>query len=103
MPLRVRWWPIVLAWVAVAAGLALWLAGTAPTVLRDELKGAQFWALEGQFLALVALGSLTVPALFRSLGLRGRNLVTPAAIGALAFALAVFVAPRTNRIYYDEQ
>jgi dolichyl-phosphate-mannose-protein mannosyltransferase len=98
-----RWWPIALAWIAVVAGLALWLAGTPPPVLRDELTRSQFWALEAQFLAVVGLGCLTIPALFRSLALRGRGLVVPAAIAGLAFALAAFLAPRTNRIYYDEQ
>src|SRR5262249_11107634 len=98
-----RWWLVASAWLAVVALLGVWLGLTPLFDLRDELRRWQFWALEAQFLALAALAATVVPALVRSLGLRPSDLVFPATVSAIACALAMWVAPRTSRIYYDEQ
>jgi hypothetical protein len=87
-------------WVALLVSLVWWLRTPSP-MLREQLKTLQFWSLE-ICLALV-LGS----GFFVSRGMR-RNLDRRdgwrlAMLAAAALMLAVFVAPHTNRIYYDEQ
>jgi hypothetical protein len=85
---------------AVAALIVIWIAGTDGQQLREHLKRAQFWSLE----ATVALGLLACAALWPQARLRERRLVLPlAALVAFALTLTLFVAPRTNRIFYDEQ
>lgn len=65
------------------------------------LQQWQFWFLELQFIAFVALAWVNLPVLVRALG-TPRDRTAAAAISMLALVLAMFVAPRTNRIYYDE-
>jgi hypothetical protein len=93
----------VSAWIAVTAALAAWLGLTPALLLRDQLKRWQFWSLEVQFVSLAALTIVMLPPLWRALGLRSRDALFPAVASLLAFVLAVWVAPRTSRIYYDEQ
>ena len=88
------------AWLALAAVLALWL-GTPSPVLREQLKTLQFWSLEICFVLAVLVGALVVREIARQL--HRRDVVRMAILATVALALAVFVAPRTNRIYYDEQ
>jgi hypothetical protein len=80
--------------------LLLWL-GTPAILLRAQLKSLQFWWLE----ACVALGlALSVPTLAemrRHFVKADARRMTLLALAALV--LTLFVAPRTNRIYYDEQ
>lgn len=83
--------------------LILWLGRTPPATLRDQLRQRQFWSLELQFVLVLALSSLNLPALVRAVGLRSRDFITPLAAAALAFALATWAAPKTSRIFYDEQ
>ncbi len=71
--------------------------------MREQLRHGQFWVLELQWWLLVGLSWIGLPALVRALDLKMRDLVFPVAASLLAFALTTFVAPRTNRIYYDEQ
>ena len=103
VPSRVAgtWTALVLAWAATLAGLAFWLGTTPEGLLREQLKVAQFWSLE----ACVALGAVLVAASWRELvgGCSRAARTHMAALALLAVALTLFVAPRTNRIYYDEQ
>jgi hypothetical protein len=86
----------------VCVGLVMfWATRTSPTVLREQLKILQFWSLE----ACVALLALCASLVARESGLTvnridGWRLL---AVCGAAVVLTVFVAPRTNRIYYDEQ
>jgi Dolichyl-phosphate-mannose-protein mannosyltransferase len=91
-------WPIVGATV-VLVGAAAWLALTPIPLLKEELRVSEFWILTAVTLAVVA----TTMAGLRQIAavVRGRDRVV-LAVCALAFAL-VLVAPRTNRIFYDEQ
>ena len=90
------------AWVLVLGGMIAWLASTPPSQLREQLKLTQFWSLE----ACMALGLVLAVAVARELR---RELVIPRdhrqvlVPVALAVCLTLWVAPRTNRIYYDEQ
>ena len=80
----------------------VWRVGTPAPSCREQLKSLQFWSLE----ACVVLGlSLGVAVLPRSVAVvwTGASVCAMAGLAALALALTLFVAPRTNRIYYDEQ
>jgi hypothetical protein len=97
-----RAWAILAgAWAIAAAALAVWLIQTPGATLREQLTGLQFWSLE----ACVALGLALAPFVGRELarGFDRRDGLRMAALAALAAGLTLFVAPRTNRIYYDEQ
>ena len=96
-------WLLGWAWLVVIAGVALWLDRTPNGELRDQLRRWQFWALETLALLLLALSWINLPRFVRSLDLARKQFAFPLAASALAFALATWVAPRTSRIYYDEQ
>jgi hypothetical protein len=91
---------VAIAWFVALTALAGWLVTTSDQGLRDQLTAAQFWSLE----ACVALGLVLLAALARDLvrGLGRADLARAAAVMGLAAALTLFVAPRTNRIFYDE-
>ena len=95
------WTVLVGAWAVSLVGLAFWLWTTPDGLLREQLKVYQFWSLE----ACVALGAILVAASWRDLlrGMSPASLAQMMALALLAVALTLFVAPRTNRIYYDEQ
>ena len=78
-----------------------WAARTDPSSLREQLKVLQFWSLE----ICVALVALSAWSFARTeLGPVDRRGAAWLALATVtAFALAAFVAPRTSRIYYDEQ
>lgn len=86
-------------WLALLAVLGLWLQTPAPE-LREQLKSYQFWSLEVCLVLTLTLGGLTLGALCREL--QRRDVSRLALLAAIALALTVLVAPRTNRIYYDE-
>lgn len=88
------------AWF-VALGILLgWLTRTSGAALREQLKTIQFWSLE----VCLALGLVLVfsVARERQVGVNRRDRFNMAALAALALTLTLWVAPRTNRIYYDE-
>jgi hypothetical protein len=95
------WLPSV-AWIAAIVGVA-WLVRTPTGDLRELLRHWQFWSLEATAFVLLGLSSLTLPTFIASLRLERRDLFLPIAASLLACVLAGLVAPRTNRIYYDEQ
>jgi hypothetical protein len=94
---------LIAGWIALSAGVAAWIVTLSPDALRFELRSLQFWSLEAGFFSLVALTAVALPQLWRSLELRRRDALFPAAVSLLALVLATLVAPKTNRIYYDEQ
>lgn len=96
-------WPLVAAWVVAIAAIGAWLAGTSAAALREQLTYWQFWSLEAQFYLLLALTLAVFPAAVRAIGLRPGDLFLPAAAAALTLVLALGLAPRANRIFYDEQ
>jgi hypothetical protein len=101
--IRIGSWLIAGGWIAAVVGIVVWLTRTPDGELKAELRRWQFWVLEAQFLLLLVLSWINVPVLLRSLELRWRDVRLPIAASALAFTLAAFVAPKTSRIYYDEQ
>ena len=84
--------------VIVALG-AWWMTQTPPSLLRDQLRLSQFWILESLFVALLTLTAIACRKLTDVL--TPRDWATMAAL-ILGAVVLVSVAPRTNRIYYDE-
>ncbi len=101
VPPRRAWIVLAITWIAALAGLVVWLLGTSNDLLREQLKSTQFWSLEASVFLAVAIGAALARDLVR--GLERRDLIRIAGLVALAAALTLFVAPRTNRIYFDEQ
>jgi hypothetical protein len=95
------WFAVAAAWIAALASLLAWLLRTPPGALREQLKTLQFWSLEICVVLGLVLGLATARELLR--GLNRRDSLKMTLLAAVAFGLTVFVAPRTNRIYYDEQ
>jgi hypothetical protein len=81
--------------------LAGWIAFTQPDTLRQHLVQAQFWSLE--VCALLAAVCIVVIARDVVRGFDARDFGVLAAVGGLALVLTLAVAPRTHRIFYDEQ
>jgi hypothetical protein len=90
-------------WLVVLAGLTIWLSSTDGVRLRDQLRHWQFWFLETQFVLLVVLSLVNVRRYAASLSIGRRDVGIVAALSLLAIVVAGGVAPRTNRIFYDEQ
>ena len=98
---RRSWVTASIATVGVLAGLWIWLATTSTANLREQLKWLQPWSLDACVLAGLIAGILLINSVDRS-ALR-RETARLLTLSALGVALTVFAAPRTNRIFYDEQ
>lgn len=101
---RRRWatlWPAALG--LTIAGTALWLGSFDPQAVRARLIGLQFWSLELLFVLVVTLTLHQMPAMARSMRFRKQDWVAIGVVVVFAGILTAYVAPRTNRIYYDEQ
>lgn len=94
---------LLVAWTVAITAIGGWLGFTDTTAIREQLRHAQFWVLEAQFFILAALSIMCLPVLVRSLAPDWRQLRLPIVASILALVLATAVAPRTSRIYYDEQ
>ena len=79
------------------------MAATSALQLREQLRHSQFWLLEAIFAALVAFTALNLPECLRTIRGRRGEYAAVLLLSLLAAGLAAGVAPRTNRIYYDEQ
>jgi len=98
---RGAWTGVAAAWFVAVAALLAWLLATPVGLFREQLKALQFWSLESCVVVGIVPGVLVLREIGR--GLERRDSVRMAALAVLALTLTVFVAPRTNRIYYDEQ
>ena len=90
------------SFVAVGAVIATWLMVTDEIALRLQLTRWQFWMLEAQSVLFSVLAWRNLPRFVRSLRLERSAVLTAAGASVLAFVLVGAVAPRTNRIYFDE-
>jgi 4-amino-4-deoxy-L-arabinose transferase-like glycosyltransferase len=87
-------------WLSLLVALAVWLRTPAP-ILREQLKTLQFWSLEISLALVLGLGFLVLHEVRRHLN--RTDAWRLAILAAAALTLTLWVAPRTNRIYYDEQ
>jgi hypothetical protein len=90
--------------VLIIGGLSLTAgAFTAdPTWLRARLMRSQLWFLEAQFLLFLVSTAMNLRDLVRFLELGRPVLKAVAGVSLLMLVLVLLVAPRTNRIYFDE-
>ncbi|HTV00641.1 MAG TPA: glycosyltransferase family 39 protein [Luteitalea sp.] len=95
------WTAMLAAWLVVTAALVTWLAATPAATLREHLVRAQFWSLE----VCAWLAAACVVALGREVWRRfdGQDRWMLSLTTGLALLLTLVVAPRTHRIFYDEQ
>lgn len=93
--------PLV-ALAATAVAMTAAAASADPAELTDWLRRAQFWFLEAQGVALAVTTAWCLPAVLSRIGVTRATLMAMMAVSAAALWLVVGVAPRTNRIYYDE-
>lgn len=98
---RVTGLALIGSWVAVGLTLALWVGRTSPAVMREQLKVLQFWSLELCFLVFATSLCLVAGEVWRQVG--RHHVLRILVLAAIAAMLTVFVAPRTSRIFYDEQ
>lgn len=92
---------VSILWFAVLAILSGWLLTTSTGTLREQLKTLQFWSLEACLFVWVVSGVYIIRGLAQAF--RRIDAIRMAVLAAVALALTLFVAPRTNRIFYDEQ
>jgi 4-amino-4-deoxy-L-arabinose transferase-like glycosyltransferase len=100
-PSRRAWIEVGVAWVVAVAVLAGWLLGSSTGELREHLKVWQFWSLELCVVLALLSGLYAIRQMRPRLGRSDAGRM--AALVAIAVGLTVLVAPRTNRIFYDEQ
>jgi len=98
---RRSWMPGSIATLGILAGLSIWLANTSTGNLREQLKWLQPWSLDACVLVLLVTTIVLINSVDRN-SLR-RELPRLLMLSILGVALTVFAAPRTNRIFYDEQ
>ncbi len=100
-PTRRAWIAVALAWCGSLAALVLWLLRTPMALLRDELRRWQPWSLDALVVTAVVAGVFVLSRI--DLRSHRRDIVRMVLLGVLAASLTLLLAPRTNRIFYDEQ
>lgn len=98
---RQSWTAVSIATLGILAGLSIWLARTSTGSLREQLKSLQPWSLDACVLIGLIAGIFLINSVDRD-ALR-RETARLLTLSALGVALTLFAAPRTNRIFYDEQ
>lgn len=93
---------LVACFAAVTATIVVWLKSSDVATLRGLLTRWQFWVLETQFVLLAVFSWLNIPDFVRSLRLGRSSVMAVVAVSVVTLILVAGVAPRTNRIYYDE-
>jgi hypothetical protein len=92
---------LVATWAACLAVLGAWTLWTPAWVLRQQLVVLQFWSLNIGVVLAVASSILVLRDVFRLIDRRGLLAMMLAVFAGVALTLGV--APRTNRIFFDEQ
>jgi Dolichyl-phosphate-mannose-protein mannosyltransferase len=90
------------AGAVVLVAALFWITDLPNAALRFHLAHAQFWFLELQCLLLVGLGAVELKKFLNALAPSPAACLALIAAMACALFLAFDVAPRVNRIYYDE-
>ena len=101
VPSRRAWIAVSVATIATVTVLMTWLLGTSTGNLRETLKSLQPWWLDSCALVGVLIAVCLLYAIDRDV--HKTDILRLAALATLSVVLTLFVAPRTNRIYYDEQ
>lgn len=97
------WLYVILIYAGIASAILIWCLSFDTPRLRGQLISIVPWFLEINFLLIVigiALNIKTFKTIFSGISLRQWYLVS--AVVVIGMVLAVFVAPRVHRIFYDE-
>ena len=97
------WLYVILIYAAIASAILIWCLSFDTPRLRGQLISIVPWFLEINFLLIVigiALNIKTFKTIFSGISLRQWYLVS--AVVVMGIVMAVFVAPRVHRIFYDE-
>jgi hypothetical protein len=94
---------IAVGWLAFLSALLFFLSQSSSETLREHLRAWQFWFLEVQLVLSLVLAAFNLPRLVTSLRLTRTDIGFLTGACLLTGVLAGYVAPRTNRIFYDEQ
>jgi hypothetical protein len=89
------------AWALELAILLSWLLQTPAGTLRAQLNVLQFWWLETCVFVGIACAAVVLRQIVAALDRRDAAVL--ALLATLAISVTIGVAPRTNRIFYDEQ
>jgi 4-amino-4-deoxy-L-arabinose transferase-like glycosyltransferase len=100
VPLR-SWAAVGAAWAVAVSALAWWLTRVPVPAIRAQLTVLQFWSLEIGLVIGVVCGLRLARDLWRALD--RRDVAAMATLAGAALMLTTLVAPRTHRIFYDEQ
>ena len=92
---------LLAAWAGSLAAMLVWLGRTPATTLRDQLVRWQFWSLELTAYLALAAGAYVITDISKRLS--RQDALRMLVLATVAAGLTLFVAPRTNRIFYDEQ
>ena len=98
---RGAWLAVGLAWLCSLTAIVVWLSAASTGALREQLKVLQPWWLDSTVLIGALIGVCAISGR-RRVSAQGHRIAV-LSLMALALCLTVFVAPRTNRIFYDEQ
>jgi 4-amino-4-deoxy-L-arabinose transferase-like glycosyltransferase len=98
---RRSWVAVWSATVGILGFLSIWVFSTPTGNLREQLKSLQPWSLDACVLLALVAGTVLISSIDRD-ALR-REVPRLVTLSALGVALTLFAAPRTNRIFYDEQ
>lgn len=94
---------IVICYVLIISGIYWWIHNNGPYKIRNHLMSYTFWFLEFNFL-LIIIGIILnfdiIKKLWYKISLKSRILL--ALIILTGMILTCFIAPRTHRLYYDE-
>lgn len=100
---RVGWIYVILIYICITAVIGGWCLSFDSARLRDQLISIIPWFLEINFLLIIISIALNVGAvkkLLRDISLRQWYLVLAVVVAGII--MAVFVAPRVHRLFYDE-
>jgi hypothetical protein len=97
---RRSWIAVSVATLGTLASVSIWLARTSTGSLREQLKSLQPWSLDACVLVGLFAGVFLINSVRDALRREAARLLILSAFGV---ALVLFAAPRTNRIFYDEQ
>src|SRR4051794_31331133 len=98
---RRSWIAVSSATLGIVAALSIWVFSTPTGNLREQLKSLQPWSLDACVLLALVAGIVLVSSGDR--GALRREMPRLAMLSAVGVALTLLAAPRTNRIFYDEQ
>jgi hypothetical protein len=98
-----RWLAVVLIHVAIATGVLTWCLFFDPPRLRSQLVSVIPWFLEINFLLIIIAFVLSFGVIRKQLkGISSSQWWLVSTLVVLGMVLTALVAPRTHRLFYDE-